>query len=248
MVGIVTVVDRLQGSLTGTSRTEVVLAGVIVVLAVVLLLARFLRSTDHRRRKGASAYFDKNAANKGAAVRDTSTGTALYPSSGPTTQQPMAPSFASPRKGSSPQDGSPTRGRPSSSVVPPRTPGVPGSGTGPDSRTPVGSPVLDPLPPLRTAGITMPPDGGRQPGPPTGATPDPPTPPTPTAPSGRTAVPANLTPLAPPPPTVDQSRPAHQAVTPDRATGNTGSDPDGTSADGSCPDDSSLSGSSPDDG
>lgn len=205
MVGI-----GLQGSLTGSGRLEVILLGVIVVAAVVLLLARLLRSTDRKRRKGASVYFDKNAANKGTAGRDTSTGTAVYPSAGAPAAQPLAPSFAAPRRGGSPQDGGPTPRRPRGSTGAPGTSTGTGSGGTPVHRMPVGSPVLDPLPPLRKEGIDMPKDKGGPADPPVGHTPDPgppsSTPPTPSPSSSRTAVPANLPPLAPPPSAVTESQ------------------------------------------
>ena len=205
MVGI-----GLQGSLTGSGRLEVILFGVIVVAAVVLLLARLLRSTDRKRRKGASVYFDKNAANKGATGRDPSTGTAAYPSTGAPVAQPMAPSFAAPRRGGSPQDRGPTPGRPPGSTGAPGTSAGPRSGGTPVHRMPVGSPVLDPLPPLRTEGIDMPKDKRGPADPPVGPTPDPgrpsSTPPTPSPSSSRTAVPANLPPLAPPPSAVAESQ------------------------------------------
>jgi len=214
----------LDGSLTGTSRLEVILVGVIVVAAVVLLLARYLRGTDRKRRKSASVYFDKNAANKGAAGRDTSTGTAVYPSTGSPVPQPMAPSFAAPRRGGSPQDGSQPPGRPAASTGAPRSPTGPGAGTSPVYGTPVRSPVLDPLPPFRTEGLTMPADRSARPDPTADPSPNRTASPQPGPPSSgssltsatsatsaRTAVPANLLPLTPPPPTT--ARPEATEVT-----------------------------------
>lgn len=184
--------NGVEASLTGTARLEVVLVGAIVVLAAVLLLVRFLRSTEHKRRKGASAYFDRNAANPESGGRNTSTGTAVYPTSGSPAPQPMAPSFAAPRRGASQPDGAPPP-RSRASAGTPRGTVAPGVTT-PDGPVPVKSPVLDPVPPLRTEGFAMPrPEGSAPPPAPMTTTPR-------STSSPRTAVPANLPPMAPPPP------------------------------------------------
>ena len=247
MDAIIAVGNGLDGSLTGTGRLEVILVGVIVVLAAVLVLVRYLRNTNHKRRKGASAYFDKNAANKGSAGRGTSTGTATYPASGSSAPQTLAPSFAAPRKGASRQDGSPTQGRPPSTDAAPRTPAAPAATTAPGLRTPVRSPVLDPVPPLRTEGIAMPPDKGASATRPTASNPGPgpeaapssgatsaPSPaPAPSPTSARTAVPANLPPLTPPPPTAATSIDGALADGPTRTTSGAEpeSEPDGDTTD-----------------
>ena len=215
--------NGLEGSLTGTGRLEVILVVAIVVLAAVLLLVRFRRSTEHKRRKGAAMYFDKNAANKGPAGRDVSTGTAVYPSSGPPGPQTMAPSFAAPRKGASQQAGGPAPGRSRATTAPPDSPAAPGFGATADARAAVSSPVLDTVPPLRTEGIILPTDKGARSDlsttstPPASRTPTPTPSPSPSSAqssaqsSARTAVPANLPPLAPPPPNI--GTPEHLAGT-----------------------------------
>jgi len=199
----------LDASMTGSGRLEVILIGAIVVLAVVLLLYRFLRSSNHRRRKGASTYFDKNAADRSRSDSDASTGTAVYPTTRPAMPQPMAPTLAAPRRGTSQKDAGAKQGRsepmtppdPSRSLrspgtapaPPPFFPPMPAPGMPPRATPPVSSPVLDPTPPLLAEGVIMPPDL-RSAAPNAGTTPGPPA-------SRRTAVPANLPPLAPPPST-----------------------------------------------
>ena len=201
----------LDASLTGSGRLEVALVGAIVVLAVFLLFFRFLRSSNQKRRRGASAYFDKSAANRGRSDRDTSTGTSVYPSTRPGVPQPMAPSFAAPLRGMTQKDDRSKQGRTGPTPAPPPAPGpgtaanssataagvppfvgpAPGVTTPSRAAPPVKSPVLDPVPPLRSEGITMPPDRRSAPQG-TGSVEQTPA-------SRRTAVPANLPPMTPPP-------------------------------------------------
>jgi hypothetical protein len=218
--------NGLQGSLTGSGRLEVVLVGVIVVLAAVLLLGRILRHTNRRRRRGASSYLDTAAAGRGAAGRDDSTGTARYPSSGRGVPQPMAPSFAAPRKGAPRPHRGPTPGRDRPPATASHVPGASGGATTAGDRDPVRSPVLDPVPPLRVEGTVMPSGGEPAQAPPSPA--PPPQAPPPDAPrsqaSARTAVPANLPPLAVPPSGTTTSPGADGSGRGGRATGDTTGD------------------------
>ena len=79
------------GTITGSSRTEVVLLGVIAAIALVLVLARYLRSRNLRRRRGTAAYFARDADRQGRTGRG----------SAPSAQNhSTTPSFSASHKGS----------------------------------------------------------------------------------------------------------------------------------------------------
>ncbi len=198
------------GSITGGGNPEIILLGAIAALVLILLFFRFLRGLDLKRRKKSSTSFERAAGTSGGAPTSVRS-----PSIGPT--------FSAPRKGSSNKGAAgrqPARTGPASrpSTVPASADAVSlatdrggaplivsgAPAASPATRTPVNSPILDPVPPLSMGG-PIPDQGAGGPGgsvlpglaAPGSAAPGVAAPPT--VPTSRTAVPANLPPMAVPP-------------------------------------------------